>query len=100
MEVLRKRIRIHKNELLEALEIRDGDKLKFYSYTYKGYSEKGFWKPYIRWDNWEQKSHVDKFDEMGNLIEQKNCRDKNLDEILKLVSIFRKNLMTMDLSEV
>ena len=100
MEIHKQRIWIHKNEILDTLEIEKEGKIKYFSYTYKIKGKQGKWIPAVRWDNLEQSPHVDRYDENNALIEQKPCREKPLKEILKLVSIFRKNLMAMDVSEL
>ena len=38
--------------------------------------------------------------ENNALVEQKPCREKPLSEILKIIKIFKRNLMTMDVSEL
>ncbi len=100
MEISRQRIWIHKNEILDTLEIQKEGKIKYYSYTYKIMGKQGSWRPAVRWDNLEQSPHVDRYDDNNVLVEQKPCREKPLKEIMKLISIFRRNLMAMDVSEL
>ena len=100
MEIRKQRIWIHKDEILDALEIEREGRIKYYSYTYKIKGKYGRWIPAVRWDNLEQSPHVDRYDENSALVEQKSCREKPLKEILKLVGIFRRNLTTMDVSEL
>ena len=100
MQILKKRIWIHKNEIIDSLVIKDGSKIKFYSHTYLVKERTRTWRPYVKWDNWEGQPHVDKFDANETLIEQKPCNEKGLEEIIKLVKIFRRNLITMDLSQL
>ena len=100
MDIRKQRIWIHKDEVLDALEIEKDGKLKFYSYTYRIRGKQGVWNSAVRWDNLEQSPHVDKYDQNSSLVEQKPCREKPLKEILKLIGIFRSNLMTMDVSEL
>ena len=100
MQILKKRIWVHKNEIIDSLVIKDGPKIKFYSHTYLVKERSREWRPYVKWDNWEGQPHVDKFDANETLIEQKPCNEKGLEEIIKLVKIFRRNLITMDLSQL
>jgi len=100
VEIRKQRIWIHKNEILDTLEIEKEGKIKYFSYTYKIKGKNGKWIPGVRWDNLEQTPHVDRYDENNVLVEQKPCREKPLKEVIKLVTIFRRNLMTMDVSEL
>ena len=100
MEIRRQRIWIYREEVMDTLEIESEGRIKYYSYTYKIRGKGGKWIPAVRWDNYEQSPHVDRYDENSTLIEQKPCEIRPLKEILKLVGIFRKNLMTMDVSEL
>lgn len=100
MNIYKERIWVHKNEIVDVLQIEKGGKIRYYSYTYKIKGRHGKWRPAVRWDNLEQTPHVDKFDENSALMEQKSCRDKSLTEIVKLVGIYRKNLMAMDVSQL
>ncbi len=100
MQIRKQRIWIHKDEVLDTLEIEKDGKLKFYSYTYRIREKRGAWTSAVRWDNLEQSPHVDKYDQNSALMEQKPCREKPLKEILKLIDIFRRNLMIMDVSEL
>ena len=100
MEIRKQRIWIHKDEILDTLEMEKDGKLKYYSYTYKIRGKQGKWIPQVRWDNLDQAPHVDRYDENNALIDQKACREKPLKEILKLVGIFRRNLMSMDVAEL
>ena len=100
MEINRQRIWIHKNEILDTLEIAKEGRIKYYSYTYKIKGKHGTWIPAVRWDNLEQTPHVDRYDDNCALVDQKPCREKSQKEILKLISIFRRNLMAMDVSEL
>jgi hypothetical protein len=100
MEIRKQRIWIHKDEILDTLEIEKEGKIKYYSYTYKIKGKHGKWRPAVRWDNHDQTPHVDRYDENYALIDQKPCREKPQKEIIKLVGIFRRNLMAMDVSEL
>ncbi len=99
MIVEKKTIDINEKEILDTVEIKDGEEVKYYSYNYKVKSD-GRWKIYVRWDNFQKQPHLDKYDENENLVESEPSRDKNLDEILELVGIFGKNLVSMDLSRM
>ncbi len=100
MNVIRQKTWIHKNELLESIIVDEAGKIRFYSYTYFVRTKGRDWTPYVKWDNWDRQPHVDKYDGGGVLEEQKACNEKSMDEVLKLVKIFRKNLLTMDLSQL
>ncbi|RLF49396.1 MAG: hypothetical protein DRN20_02215 [Thermoplasmata archaeon] len=98
MKVVEQRIWIHKDEVIDAIEIFEKGKLKYYSYTYKILSKKGDWIPMIRWDNFGRIPHVDKYDpHTGALVEQRNCSERNLTDVIHLVTSFRRNLFVMDL---
>ena len=99
MKVLKKRIYVHRNEVIDSLEIYDGSRRKYYSYTYMVETRRG-WMPYVRWDNFQQQPHVDRYDENGALLEQTNTPEKELDEIERLVRIFRRNLAAMSLEDL
>ena len=98
MLISRQKTWIHKNEMLESLVVEDSGKVRFYSHTYLVKEPGRDWTPYVKWDNWDRQPHVDKYDSTGFLIETKSSTEKDLEDALKLVKIFRKNLLTMDLS--
>jgi len=100
MKLTRQKIWVHRNEAVESITVEDQGKLKFYSHTYLVRARGGAWRPCVRWDNWDRQPHVDKYDASGVLVEQKPCNDKSLEDVLKLVRIFRRNLLTMDLSQL
>ena len=93
------KIYVHRDEHLVGIEVYEGQRVKFYSYTYY-VNMRNSWQPCVRWDNAEQQPHVDRYDENGTLIEQQHCREKNFKEVLKLVKIFRRNLAAMNLAEL
>ncbi len=99
MKISKKRVYIHRNEIIDALEIFEGERRRFYSYTYRVEGKKG-WMPYVRWDNFQQQPHVDRYDESGALLEQKSTPEKTLEEIEHLVRIFRRNLAAMSLEDL
>ena len=100
MKLTRQRTWVHRNEMVESLVLEDSGKVRLYSYTYMGRGKGQAWTPYVKWDNWDRQPHVDKYDGTGVLVEQKPCNEKSLEEVLKLVQIFRKNLLTMELSQL
>ncbi|MFO7619029.1 MAG: hypothetical protein R6W91_05180 [Thermoplasmata archaeon] len=100
MKLTRQRTWVHRNEMVESILLEEGGKMKFYSHTYMVRTKGRSWTPYVKWDNWDRQPHVDKFDGSGVMVEQKPCNEKNLDEVLKLVNIFRKNLLSMELSQL
>ena len=100
MKILRQKVWIHKKEVVESLVVTDGKKIKFYSHTYLINEGARGWVPYVKWDNWDRQPHVDKYDSSGALVEQKSCPEKSAEDAIKLVKIFRKNLMAMDISEL
>lgn len=100
MKLTRQRTWVHRNEMVESLVLEDAGKVRFYSHTYMVRSKDRDWTPYVKWDNWDRQPHVDKFDGSGVLVEQKPCNEKSLEEVLKLVQIFRKNLLTMELAQL
>ena len=100
MNIIRQSTWIHKNEFLESIVVDNGGKIKFYSHTYFVRTKGRKWIPYVKWDNWDSQPHVDKYDGSGVLVEQGSCNEKSMEEVLKLIKIFRKNLLTMDLSQL
>jgi len=98
-EAERQTVWLRKTERVDSLRIiRDG-RVRFYSYTYR-VKDRGRWKPVVRWDNYDSQPHVDKYDENGGLIEQRPAMAKELKEVVHLATIFRRNLMAMDLAEL
>ena len=81
------------------MRVLKGDRVRFFSYTYM-VKDRGRWRPVVRWDNFQSQPHVDKYDENGGLIEQRPTMAKELKEVVNLVTIFRRNLMAMDLTEL
>ena len=98
--VTKERIWLHKDELLDSITIFTDGKLRYYSHTFQILGKRGHWHPIIRWDNHNQNPHVDKFDENGNFLEQIPSSEKPFREIVKMVTIFRRNLLTMDLRQL
>ena len=90
---------IRRTERVDALRIRKDDRVRYYSFTYL-VKDRGRWRPVVRWDNFQSQPHVDKYDENGGLIEQRTAMEKELKEVVNLVTIFRRNLMAMDLTEL
>ena len=100
MKLTRQRTWVHRNEMVESLIVEDAGKIRFYSHTYLVRTKGRDWTPYVKWDNWDRQPHVDKFDGSGVMVEQKSCNEKSLEDVLKLVQIFRKNLLSMELSQL
>jgi len=86
--------------MVESIIVEDTGKTRFYSHTYLVRTKGRDWTPYVKWDNWDRQPHVDKFDGSGVMVEQKTCNEKNIEDVLKLVKIFRKNLLSMELSQL
>ena len=100
MKAVKQRIWIHKNEVIDSIELYHKDKRKLYSITYKVAWKKNELLPVMRWDNLDHRPHIDKYDQSGNLIEQRPTREKSLKEIADLISLFRKNIISLDLSDI
>jgi hypothetical protein len=100
MKLTRQRTWVHRNEMVESIIVEDAGKIRFYSHTYLVRTKGRDWTPYVKWDNWDRQPHVDKFDGSGVMVEQKTCNEKNIEDVLKLVKIFRKNLLSMELSQL
>lgn len=100
MKVVKQKVWVHKNEVVESLVVTDSGKVKYYSHTYLIKEGGRGWVPYVKWDNWDRQPHVDKYDVSGALIEQKPCSEKSAEDAIKLVKIFRKNLTAMDISQL
>ena len=95
--VVRQRIWVRRDEVLDAVESFEGTHRTFYSFTYR--TQRGnAWFPTVRWDNWEGQDHADRYDEQGVLKDRIAWRERPLADVLKLVKTFRRNLLTMDLS--
>ena len=97
--LVRQRIWVRRDEVLDALEAFEGARRTFYGYTYRT-ERKGIWIPTVRWDNWEGQDHVDRYDETGVPRDRLPWRDRPLADVLKLVKMFHRNLLTMDLAEL
>ena len=100
MEILKDTLWLFPKERLNILEIYKKKKKMFYHYAYTIENRKGVWVTRIVWHNFEQVPHFDVFDEGGKLIQRKDQEPRDLKEIIKLVRIFRKNLMNMDLTTI
>lgn len=100
MKLTRQRTWVHRNEMVDSIILEDAGKIRFYSHTYFVRTKGRDWTPYVKWDNWDKQPHVDKFDGSGVMVEQKTCNEKNIEDVLKLVNIFRKNLLSMELSQL
>jgi len=102
ISILKHRIFLQKNDLIEAVEIYENEILKYYSYLYKIWDTKsqhdqGMWRTIMRWDNFEEKTHVDIYGESRNLVRQQPTTEhKSLKEVTELIKIFRRNLVAMD----
>jgi hypothetical protein len=99
VKITKERVWIHRNEVVDAIEMFEENKLKYYSYTYKVMTD-DTWTPIIRFDNWEIGSHYDKYDENGSLVSQQPCQRRTLEEVAGLAKEFRRNLVTMDISKL
>ena len=99
VRVVRQRIWVRRDELLDAVEAYEGTRRTFYSYTYRTQRD-GNWIPTVRWDDWEGQDHVDRYDETGVLKDRTAWRPAILPDVLKLVKMFRRNLLTMNLGDL
>jgi hypothetical protein len=97
--VVRQRIWVRRDEVLDAVEAYEGARRTYYGYTYRTMRD-GAWFPRVRWDSWEGQDHVDRYDETGQLRDRLAARDRSLADVLRLVKTFRRNLLTMDLAEL
>jgi hypothetical protein len=100
MQILKDILCLFPNERIQILEIYKNKKKVFYHYSYNLENADGDWITRIVWHNFEQRPHYDLFDEGGKLISQQEQEPKDIDEIVRLVKIFRKNLMNMDLNNI
>ncbi len=100
MEITKQTIFIHKEEKLVMVEITEDGKLKYFAYTYLAKNRHGNWVPVVRWDNFENIPHVEKYDENGGLIERIDTEYKSKNEVKQLVATFRKNLLAMKLGGI
>lgn len=97
--VVRQRIWLRKDEVLDALEAYDEGRRTYYSYTYRVRRE-ATWSPLVRWDNWDGQDHADRYDEAGLHRQRTPTRERTLVEVLRIVKSFRRNLLSIDLAEV
>lgn len=97
LKITKERVWIHRNEVVDAIELYKESKLEFFSYTYKVLIDDS-WVPLVRFDNWEIGPHYDKYDENGSLVAQNQCPKKTLEEVAELAKEFRRNLVTMDIA--
>ena len=81
------------------MELKEGSKIKYYSYSYKVFSKKR-WYISMRWDNFEQSPHVERYDENGSLIEQKYGDYKTQDDVIKIIKTFRRNIGSVNLNHL
>lgn len=100
MDIIKDTLWLFASERIKVLEIYKNKKLMFYNYSYQIQNRKGIWVSRIVWHNFEQISHYDVFDESGKLIMNQDQEPRSINEIVRLVRIFRKNLMNMDLTKI
>lgn len=106
VSIFKHRIFLQKNDMVEAVEIYENENLKYYSYLYKIWETKsqqgqGDWRILMRWDNYDEKPHVDIYGESRNLVRQHSTTEhKSLKEVTELIKIFRRNLVAMNFSEM
>jgi hypothetical protein len=100
MDILKDLLCLFPKERIKILEIYKSKKLVFYNYSYQIGNSKGEWESKIVWHNFEQLPHYDIFDKGGKLIVHQEQEPKSIDEIVKLVKVFRKNLMNMDMTQL
>ncbi|UCH88651.1 MAG: hypothetical protein JSV49_10425 [Thermoplasmata archaeon] len=100
MDILKDTLWLFPHERIKVLEIYKKKKVVFYQYSYQIEGRKGNWTSRVVWHNFEQLPHFDVFDEGGKLIAHHEQERKDIQEIIKLVRIFRKNLMNMDLTKI
>lgn len=100
MQIVRDTLWLFPRERISVLEIYKKNQLVFYNYSYQLEDSSGNWQSRVVWHNFEQKPHYDIFDEGGRLIVHKEQPRAEINDILKLVRIFRKNLMNIDLSTI
>ncbi len=99
IKIDKKIFELRAGERIDILEVKKKEEVVYYSYNYK-IQKDGEWILYIRWDNFQNQPHVDKYDENGNHIETTSSREKNLKQVIEVVDIFGRNLISMDLSRV
>jgi len=100
LEIMKRQITLSNRERFDILEIRNRHRLSYFSYTYRVSDKSGENRPIIRWDNFGGVIHYDTYDLNQRLLTQKNCEYKDPKEILKLIRIFKNNLVTMDLDQL
>jgi len=99
MKIYRKIYELRNKERLESVEIIKDGKRIYYSYNYQILKDNK-WRISVRWDNFQKKPHVDSFDENGNLQSSSSTREKSLKEVLELIDIFGKNIVSMDITKL
>ncbi len=94
-----KRVIISRDEIAESWEYTISGHLKYYIYSYKVLKRRK-WITLIRWDNLNGMDHVDIYDESGNLVKTEDFPRRSFDNIVKIISTFRKNIIAMDLKNL
>jgi hypothetical protein len=100
MDIIKDKLWLFPSERITVLEIYKKKSLMFYQYSYQVEKSRGKWITRIVWHNFEQVSHYDIYNESGTLLDSQEQERKDIGEIVKLVKIFRKNLMNMDLTKI
>jgi hypothetical protein len=100
MDILKDILWMFSHERIKILEIYKNKKRVFYNYSYQIENSKGEWISRIIWHNFEHISHFDVFDEEGKMLYNNEQEPKDIKDIIKLVKIFRKNLLNMDLATI
>jgi hypothetical protein len=100
MQILKDIVWLFPHERVDILEIYKGKKMVFYNYSYRIENASGEWVSRVIWHNFDQLPHFDIYDQNEKLILTREQEAKSITEIVKLVKVFRKNLMNMDLSKV
>ena len=100
MEIIKQQITLSTRERFDIFEIRNRHRLSYFSYTYRISDKAGANRPVIRWDNYGGQTHYDTYDSNKRLLDQKKCEYKNPTELLRLIKIFKYNLVAMDISQL
>ncbi len=94
-----KRYVISKDEVVESMEYHDGNRMKYYIYSYKIRKGRKL-ITLVRLDNLDGMEHMDIYDETGNFVETKEFPRKNFNDFVKIVKTFRKNIIAVDITNL
>jgi len=94
-----RRYLISKDEMVESLEYLKNERVKYYIYSYK-IMKRRRWVTLVRWDNLDSLDHIDIYDENGNYVRSEEFPKRSIDDLIKIVKTFRKNIIAMNIDNL